>query len=187
VKLPELRSPLLSCPEQFDKLTVRPAEGLPFERVAPLKFFSKSPPMTELSIIQKTYDLIRWYIPHLNKLSREHKFALGERITQGLYGLLEALIRVRFAHSKAEQLQAINTELDVLRYQTRLLFDVKCLLLCGRQAFTNSIELAVVRIEQPQNCRAVFVDRDSKVDQSAIDGSQLSHLLLMPSGAFLLF
>jgi hypothetical protein len=83
--------------------------------------------MTELPIIQKTYDFIQWYIPHLNKLPREHKFALGERITQGLYGLLEALIRVRFAQSKAEQLQAINTELDVLRYQTRLLFDFKVL------------------------------------------------------------
>jgi hypothetical protein len=143
--------------------------------------------MTELPIIQKTYDFIQWYIPHLNKLPRKRKFALGERITQGLYGLLEALIRARFAQSKAEQLQAINTELDVLRYQTRLLFNKKSLLLRGRQAIENSIELAVVRIEQPQNCRAVFVDRDSKVDQSAIDGSQLSHLLLMASGAFLLF
>jgi hypothetical protein len=60
-------------------------------------------------------------------LPREHQFALGERITQDLYGLLEALIRARFAQSKAEQLQAINTELDVLYYQTRLLFGFKVL------------------------------------------------------------
>jgi hypothetical protein len=83
--------------------------------------------MTELPIIQKTYDFIKWYIPHLNKLPREHKFALGDRMIKGLYGILEELIRVRFAKTKAEQLQSINTELDVLRYQTRLLFDFNLL------------------------------------------------------------
>jgi 23S rRNA-intervening sequence protein len=83
--------------------------------------------MTELPIIQKTYDLIKWYIPYLNKLPREHKFALGDRITKGLYELLEGLIRVRFMKTKREQLQAMNTELDVLRYQTRLLYDFRVL------------------------------------------------------------
>ncbi len=57
-------------------------------------------------------------------------------MTQGLYGLLEALIRVRFAQSKAEQLQSINIELDVLRYQTRLLFDFKVLPL-GQYEFAS--------------------------------------------------
>jgi hypothetical protein len=54
--------------------------------------------MTELPIIQKTYDLIKWYIPHLNKLPREHRFALGDRMIKELYVILEALIRVRFAN-----------------------------------------------------------------------------------------
>jgi 23S rRNA-intervening sequence protein len=79
--------------------------------------------MTELPIIQKTYDLIKWYIPYLQKLPREHKFGLGDRIASGLYELLEGLIRVRFMKTKQEQLQTMNTELDVLRYQTRLLHD----------------------------------------------------------------
>lgn len=34
--------------------------------------------MEELSIIQKTYDLIKWYIYILNRLPRYHKFNLGE-------------------------------------------------------------------------------------------------------------
>jgi hypothetical protein len=83
--------------------------------------------MTELPVIQKTYDLIQWYVPHLNKLPRDHKFMLGDRIIKGLYDLLEGLIRVRFASNKREQLQALNTELDVLRYQTRLLHDFRIL------------------------------------------------------------
>jgi hypothetical protein len=82
--------------------------------------------MNDLPIIQKTYDLIKWYIPIINKLPRNHRFTLGERIINNLYGLLEGLIRVRYARSdKIATLQTLNTEIDVLRYQTRLLYDFK--------------------------------------------------------------
>ena len=30
--------------------------------------------MSELPVIQKTYDLIKWYVPILNRLPRDHKF-----------------------------------------------------------------------------------------------------------------
>ena len=80
--------------------------------------------MKELPIIQKTYDLIKWYIPILNRLPKNHRFALGERIVNNLYDLLEELIQVRYAKKdKLTRLQSLNTELDILRYQTRLLYD----------------------------------------------------------------
>jgi hypothetical protein len=79
--------------------------------------------MQELSIVQKTYDLIGWYVPILNRLPRDHKFALGDRIVSGLYDLLEGLILARFAEKKLAPLQALNGRLDVLRHQTRLLLD----------------------------------------------------------------
>jgi hypothetical protein len=88
-------------------------------------FFNPGIPMNELPIIQKTYDLIRWYIPHLNKLPREHKFILGERIATGLYDLLDGLLRARFAKEKSGLLTQLNSNLDILRYQTRLLHDFK--------------------------------------------------------------
>jgi hypothetical protein len=81
----------------------------------------------ELPIIQKTYDLIKWYVPILNKLPRDHKFNLGDRIIQGLYNLLEGLILARFAKEKLVQLELLNSKLDVLRYQTRLLVDFNLL------------------------------------------------------------
>ncbi|MEL6384979.1 MAG: four helix bundle protein, partial [Cyanobacteria bacterium J06626_18] len=28
----------------------------------------------DLPIIQKTYDLIKWYVPIINKLPRDHRF-----------------------------------------------------------------------------------------------------------------
>lgn len=78
---------------------------------------------TELPIIQKTYDLIKWYIPILNRLPRDHRFQLGERMVSGLYELLEGLILARYQRDKLPQLQRLNSKLDVLRYQTRLLLD----------------------------------------------------------------
>lgn len=77
----------------------------------------------DLPIIQKTYDLIKWYIPILNKLPRDHRFTLGERIIHGLYDLLEGLIVARYSRNKREQLEHLNHRLDLLRHQTRLLLD----------------------------------------------------------------
>ena len=83
---------------------------------------------TDLPIIQKTYDLVKWYVPLLSRLPRDHKFQLGDRIVTGLYELLENLILARYQRDKLAQLQSINSRLDVLRYQTRLLLDFDLLL-----------------------------------------------------------
>jgi hypothetical protein len=46
--------------------------------------------MSDLPIIQKTYDLIKWYVPILNRLPRDHKLLLGDRIIK-VVGWVEAL------------------------------------------------------------------------------------------------
>jgi hypothetical protein len=46
------------------------------------------PASLDLPVIQKTYDLVKWYIPILNRLPRDHRFTLGERMINGLYNLL---------------------------------------------------------------------------------------------------
>lgn len=79
--------------------------------------------MNELPIIQKTYDLIKWYVPILNRLPRNHKFLLGDRMIAGLYNLLEELLKARYEQHKLSRLETLNSNLDVLRYQTRLLLD----------------------------------------------------------------
>lgn len=48
--------------------------------------------MSELSIIQKTYDLVKWYVPILNRLPRSHKFTLGERMIVDYIECLEGLM-----------------------------------------------------------------------------------------------
>lgn len=79
----------------------------------------------ELPVIQKTYDLILWYVPLLSKLPRDHKFTLGDRMTTALYELLEELITARYAKQKMAILDSCNLRLEKLRYQTRLLMDLK--------------------------------------------------------------
>ncbi len=74
-------------------------------------------------ILQKLYDLIRWYVPILNRLPKDHKFILGNKIIHSLYEILEDLITAQFSSQKLDTLQSINVKLAVLRYQTRLLHD----------------------------------------------------------------
>ena len=77
----------------------------------------------ELPIIQKTYDLIKWYVPILQRLPRDYRFTLGDRMITGLYSLLEELIQARYTRDRLDRLKAVNSRLDILRYQTRLLLD----------------------------------------------------------------
>lgn len=79
--------------------------------------------MNELPIIQKTYDLIRWYAPILNRLPRQHKFSQGDRIIGQLYDLLEGLIAARYTSDRRAILPKLNIQLEILRYQTHLLLD----------------------------------------------------------------
>lgn len=79
--------------------------------------------MSELPILQKTYDLIRWYVPILNCLPRDQKLLLGNRMITLLYELLEGLIIARYASQKLLILESIKSKPDILRYQSRLLLD----------------------------------------------------------------
>ena len=81
--------------------------------------------MQELPVIQKTYDLIKWYIPILNRLPKAHKFGLGDRMINILYDLLESLITARYSINKLQILEPLNAKIDILRHLTRLLSDFK--------------------------------------------------------------
>jgi len=80
-----------------------------------------TPSRGELPIIQATMDLIQWFVPLLNRLPRDHRFALGDRLVAGLYDLLEGLVAARYATAKLERLEPLNARLDLLRLQIRLL------------------------------------------------------------------
>jgi hypothetical protein len=120
-------------------------------------------PTKDLPIIQKTYDLIKWYLPILNRLPRDHKFQIGDRIAGVLFDFLETLIVVRYEREKLPQLQAMNGKLDILRYHTRLLLDLE-LFSAQRYAFAaellNSIGTDLGRWVQYQTKHKGITDGD---------------------------
>lgn len=79
--------------------------------------------MSELPIIQKTYDLIKWYIPILNRFPKTFKFQLGDRTINRLYDFLETLLIIQYKSEKLKELIQLNQSLVVLRYQARLMLD----------------------------------------------------------------
>ena len=79
--------------------------------------------MNELSIIQKTYDLIIWYVPIINRLPKTHKFQIGDRLVNNLYNFIELLIIAKYASEKLNILESLNPKLDIVRYQTRIILD----------------------------------------------------------------
>ena len=79
--------------------------------------------MKELSIIQKTYDLIKYIVPIITRFPKTHKFTLGQRLTNKIYDLLEGLIEAKYAHRKLEKLNTLNIKLNIIRYQIRMLLD----------------------------------------------------------------
>jgi hypothetical protein len=98
--------------------------------------------MNELPIVQKTYDLIKWYVPILNRLPRSHKFNLGDRTIAVLYDLLESLILARYAKEKLVLLEPLNGKLDLLRHQTRLMLDFE-LMNCDRYEYAGKLIIEI--------------------------------------------
>ncbi|MFN7677532.1 MAG: reverse transcriptase domain-containing protein [Cyanobacteriota bacterium] len=64
-----------------------------------------NPSRGELPILQATTDLIKWFVPLLNRLPRDQKFALGDRIITNLYAVLEALVAARWSRDKRPLLE----------------------------------------------------------------------------------
>ena len=79
--------------------------------------------MNELSIIQKTYDLIIWYVPIINRLPKTHKYQIGDRLVNNLYNFLELLIIAKYASEKLNILESLNPKLDIVRYQNIIILD----------------------------------------------------------------
>lgn len=105
----------------YQRLRVKPAPTTILSDAFKSKICNLKLSMNELSIVQKTYDLIKWYVPILNRLPRDHKFSLGDRMVSGLYDILEGLILARYGEEKLAKLEILNAKLDILRHQTRLL------------------------------------------------------------------
>jgi hypothetical protein len=76
---------------------------------------------SELPIIEACLDLIRWFVPLLQRLPRQHRFGLGDRLISHLYHLLEQLVQARYARAKLPILEPLKAQIVVIQLQIRLL------------------------------------------------------------------
>ena len=85
--------------------------------------FRPQPPTSsgELPIIEACLDLIRWFVPLLQRLPRQHRFGLGDRLIGHLYHLLEQLVLARYARAKLPILEPLKAHIVVIQLQIRLL------------------------------------------------------------------
>jgi four helix bundle protein len=79
----------------------------------------------ELKIFQKTYDLIIYLHPVVNKFPKAEKFVLGQRIENTALNVLEGIIAANQETDKEEILKKTGVELEKLRMFIRLAKDLK--------------------------------------------------------------
>lgn len=69
----------------------------------------------ELMVIQKLYDYLVWISPIINRLPRDRKFTIGNRVLNRLYDVLEDLIKAKYRpkNKKFELLEQANVGLEI--------------------------------------------------------------------------
>lgn len=80
--------------------------------------------LSELTILEKVYELILWLYPTVNKFPKSQRFVLGQRIETVSLGILEKIIAANQSRAKIAYLKKTSIELDTLRYLVRLSKDL---------------------------------------------------------------
>ena len=78
-----------------------------------------------LSIFEKTYEMILWLYPTVNKFPKSQRFVLGQQIENTILQILKGIIQVNVEINKKPYLKQISVELDKLRILIRLSKDLK--------------------------------------------------------------
>jgi len=78
--------------------------------------------MANEAIISKTYELVKYATPILNKIPRNYKFTFSDRVINLLADLLEHIIEAYYAprNTKKALLQKVNIKIEIIRHFFRL-------------------------------------------------------------------
>jgi hypothetical protein len=83
--------------------------------------------MDELLIYRKTYDLLLWFIPHINRLPKFYKQVLGKYFLERSVSLLVLVIKANKSKGSDRMKFQINLsdELDTIRILFRMTKDLR--------------------------------------------------------------
>ena len=85
--------------------------------------------MQESPLFSRTYDLLLWLIPQVQKFPRAHRFGLGERLVHRALDFQEALLAAGKSKGdqRRQQLQQADLHLEQVRLWMRLACELECL------------------------------------------------------------
>ena len=75
--------------------------------------------------VQDCRDLLLWIIPHIDKLPRNRRYTLGEKLENRIIAVLESLVAAAYAKQKKQVLSQANIDLEVSRHLWRLCYDFR--------------------------------------------------------------
>jgi len=81
--------------------------------------------LEHMTIFEKTYQLILWLYPQVQKFPKSQRFVLGQQVEQCSLDILRGVIRANASRAKLPILIEISTDLDTLRILLRLCKDMK--------------------------------------------------------------
>ena len=81
--------------------------------------------LNDLIIYQKTYDLLLWLYPVVNRFPKSQRFVLGQRIEKKVLDILTSIIQANVERDKILALKKTSVELDELRILIRLSKDLR--------------------------------------------------------------
>lgn len=79
----------------------------------------------EISALTKTYDLLLWIIPQLEKFPKGQRYLLGDRIETLILDIMDLLIQAGYTKNKTTILKEANLKIEKLRHLVRLVKDLK--------------------------------------------------------------
>ncbi len=103
--------------------------------------------MEESPIFSRTYDMLLWLIPQVQKFPRVHRFGLAERITRKALDFQETLVAAVLHRgvSRRDLLDQADVQLAQLRYHIRLSHDLK-LFSTGQYAHVSGMIVEIGRL-----------------------------------------
>ncbi len=81
----------------------------------------------EVNALTRTYDLLLWIIPQLEKLPKSQRYLLGDRIENRMLDIMDLIIHAVYTRDKTSFLKEANLQIEKLRYLIRLVKDLKYL------------------------------------------------------------
>jgi four helix bundle protein len=79
----------------------------------------------QLPIFEKTYKLILWLYPTINKFPKSQRFVLGQQIENTALSILSGIIFANGERDKLPALKRVSALLDTLRILIRLAKDLE--------------------------------------------------------------